>query len=316
MYKLTIIVPVYNTSAHLKKCINSLLAQVNQEMEILVINDGSTDSSGEILKEYAKQNPQNITYYEKKNSGIADTRNFGISKAKGKYILFVDSDDYIKENLIKELEQYIKQDIDIIKFKLEKVNENGQTLEKIDGPVFEKVDGQRAFNLLAFSDVLVDSPCVYLFKRELFEKNNFKFKVNTEHEDFGLIPLVILKAESVVSINNYGYCYLQTSNSITRNENYEKTLKKFDDVLSHYDTMLEFIGKENLNKETKKNIKTYYTNAIILKLKELKKQDQDIYIQKINQRKMIKNIQVNNIKQLIKKCILTINIKWYLKLKF
>ncbi len=94
-----------------------------------------------------------------------------------------------------------------------------------------------------------------------------------------------------------------------------KTLKKFNDVLSHYDTMIEFIDKQEISNRTKKNIKTYYTNAIILKLKEIKKQDVNIYIQKIKERKMIKNIQVTNLKQLIKKLILRTNIKCYLKLK-
>lgn len=313
MCKLSIIVPVYNTSKHLKKCIDSLLVQKIDDVEILVINDGSTDNSDAILEEYAKQ--EKITYYKKENTGVADTRNFGISKANGKYILFVDSDDYIKEDVIKELEEYIDKDIDIVKFKLERVNAEGKVLEKVDGPVFDKIDGQEAFNTLCFLDVLVDSPCVYMFKKELFEANNLKFKVNTEHEDFGLIPLVILKAKSVVSINNYAYCYLQTNGSITRNEDYAKTLKKFNDALSHYDTMIKFIEKEDLTNKTKKNVKTYYTNAIVLKLKEIKAQDLSIYIQKIKDRDMINNIQVNNLKQLIKKIILRLNIKWYLKLK-
>lgn len=316
MCKLSIIVPVYNTSKYLKKCVTSILVQTNDDMEILLINDSSTDNSGEILKEFEKQNPERIHYFEKPNGGIADTRNYGVSKAQGKYILFVDSDDYIKENLIKELDKYIEQDIDLVKFKLEKVNINGEVLERIEGPVFEKLTGPQAFNKLAFSDVLIDSPCVYLFKKELFKKNNLEFKPNTEHEDFGLMPLVILKAETVTSINLYGYCYLQSTNSITRNTDYARMLKKFNDVLLHYDNMIEFLNKENIDEKTKKNVKTYYTNAIILKLKELKQKDQDIYIQKIKQRKMIKNIQVNNVKQLIKKLILITNIKWYLKLKF
>lgn len=94
-----------------------------------------------------------------------------------------------------------------------------------------------------------------------------------------------------------------------------RTLKKFNDVLSHYDTMIEFIEKQEISNKTKKNIKTYYTNAIILKLKEIKKQDLNIYIKKIKERKMINNIQTNNLKQLIKKLMLKTNIKWYLKLK-
>lgn len=315
MCKLSIIVPIYNAGDNLKRCLESIIAQDLEDTEILAINDGSTDNSGEIIKKYETENPGEITYYEKENTGVADTRNFGIAKAKGKYILFVDSDDYIKQGLLKELKKYIEQDIDIIKFKLERVNENGDILEKVDGAVFDKCDGQTAFDMLCFNDVLLDSPCVYMFKKQLFEENNLKFKINTEHEDFGLIPLVILKANSVISINTYGYCYLQTSGSITRNEDYSKTLKKVNDTLLHYDNMLEFINKENLTETTVKNLKTYYTNAIILKLKELKKEDMDIYIQKINKRNMINNIQVNNVKQFVKKLILKINVKLYLKLK-
>lgn len=315
MCKLSIIVPIYNAGDNLKRCLESIIAQDLEDTEILAINDGSTDNSGKIIKKYETENPGEITYYEKENTGVADTRNFGIAKAKGKYILFVDSDDYIKQGLLKELKKYIEQDIDIIKFKLERVNENGDILEKVDGAVFDKCDGQTAFDMLCFNDVLLDSPCVYMFKKQLFEENNLKFKINTEHEDFGLIPLVILKANSVISINTYGYCYLQTSGSITRNEDYSKTLKKVNDTLLHYDNMLEFINKENLTETTVKNLKTYYTNAIILKLKELKKEDIDIYIQKINKRNMINNIQVNNVKQFIKKQILKINVKLYLKLK-
>ena len=315
MCTLTVIVPVYNTSKHLKKCIDSILTQIDENNEILLINDGSTDNSEEILKEYEENNPEIIRYYKKENAGIADTRNFGISKAKGKYILFVDSDDYIKDNLIKELRPYMEKDIDLIKFKLERVNEKGEVIQNVDGPVFEQVTGEEAFNRLAFSDVLLDSPCVYSFKKELFIKDNFKFKVGTEHEDFGLVPIIILKAKNVVSINFYGYCYVQSSNSITRNKNYEKTLKKFNDALVHYDNMQEFIKGISLNNQTEKNVKTYYTNAIILKLKELKREDLKLYIQKIKKRKMIKNIQVHNLKQLIKKFILIFDIKLYIKLK-
>ena len=313
MCKLSIIVPIYNAGDNLKKCLESIIAQDLENTEILAINDGSTDNSGEIVKKYETENPGKITYYEKENTGVADTRNFGISKAKGKYILFIDSDDFINEGLIKELKKYIEQDIDIIKFKLERVNENGDILEKVDGAVFDKCNGQTAFDMLCFNDVLLDSPCIYMFKKQLFEENNLKFKVNTEHEDFGLIPLIILKAKSIISINTYGYCYLQTNGSITRNEDYSKTLKKVNDTLLHYDNMLEFINKENLKETTIKNLKTYYTNAIILKLKELKKEDLDIYIQKIRKRNMVDNIQVNNMKQFVKKLILRINIKLYLK---
>lgn len=315
MIKLSIIVPVYNTQNEMAKCLESILKQKNENIEILVINDGSTDSSKQVIQEYQLKYPNTITYYEKENTGIADTRNVGINKAKGKYILFVDSDDYLSLDFLKKLDPYMDQDIDIVKFKLQRVNEQGKILEKVDGATFEKTDGETAFSNLAFSDVLLDSPCVYLFKKELFTQNDLYFKIGTEHEDFGLIPLVLLKAKSIVSLDFYGYNYVQRNNSITRNDDYEKTKKRMQDVLVHYDHMVSFLEKEEIGERAKKNLRTYYTNAILLKLKELKRKEQDEVIKQIRIRNMIADIQVHNMKQWIKKIILTINIRWYLKLK-
>ena len=162
---------------------------------------------------------------------------------------------------------------------------------------------------------MLDSPCVYLFRRDYILNNGFKFQVGTYHEDFGLIPLIIVKAESIVSIDYEGYYYVQSNNSITINENYEKTIKKMKDSLVQYDNMLKKIQQYNLSKTTKENIKIYYTNAIILKLKELNEKDQNIFIHEIKKKKMISNIKIRNLKQLFKKLILLWNIKLYLKLK-
>lgn len=315
MYEITIIIPVYNAENYIDRCIQSLSNQNLENVEVIVIDDGSTDKSKEILKSYAKENLNNIKFYEKTNTGVADTRNFGIKKASGKYIMFVDVDDTIERGLIDILKQYMKSNIDIIKYKLDKVDSTGNVIQKIDGPVFEKTSGQIAFNKLAFTDILIDSPCIYAFKKDLFTKNNLWFMPNTLHEDFGLIPLIIVKARTFVSIDLYGYHYLQTSNSIVRNEDYEKTIKRFNDVLLHYDNMIKFVDKENLNDDTKENLKSYYTNVILLKLKELKNIDLGIYTKEIKKRKMINNIKVKNLRQLIKKVILKINIKLYLKLK-
>ncbi len=311
--KLSIIVPVYNTKNQIDTCIKSIVNQIDREVEVMIINDASTDNSEEIILEYKNQYP-NIKYYSKKeNTGLADTRNIGIDKAKGEYIMFVDSDDYIEKDLLKNLNKYMKDNIDVIKFKLNVKYDNSSYT--VDGPIFSKTDGETAFNLLAFEDVMFDSACIYLFKREFLLKNNFKFKVGTYHEDFGLVPLVILQAKSVVSTNIKGYYYIQTNNSITRNSNNEKTIKKFEDALLHYDNMLQSISKLNISKKTKQNIKIYYTNSIILKLETIRKEDRKQYIKQIRKRKMLRNIKVRNLKQMLKRIILTININWYLKIK-
>ena len=315
MKKISVIIPVYNTEKYLRKCFDSVINQNYPNMEMVIINDGSKDNSEKIINEYKNKYPEIISYYSKENTGVADTRNFGIEKAKGDYIMFLDSDDYIDEALFSHLETYVNQDIDLIKFKLQRVTREGKLVEFVPGETFENISGQEGFNQLYGTDVLLDSPCVYLIKKDIFTKNNLKFKVGTEHEDFGLMPFVIVLAKTMVSVNFYGYYYVQSDNSITRNEDYSKTLKKAYDALAHYDNAIELLKKLDLNEITKQNVKIYYTNAIILKTKELQPADQEKYIQEIKKRKMTKNIRIRNIKQLIKRIILGIDIKLYLKIQ-
>ncbi|MBR6033851.1 MAG: glycosyltransferase [Clostridia bacterium] len=311
MPKLSVIVPVYNTEKYLSKCLDSL--KDLKETEIVIVNDGSTDGSENVINEYIKDK-SNVVYFKKENTGVADTRNFGIEHATGDYTLFVDSDDYIEHDLYDTLCKYMEENIDVIKFKLKRVNEKGETIKKVEGAVFDKKTGEEAFAELYPTDVLLDSPCVYLFKREYIKQNQFKFDTSLcYHEDFGLIPLIVANAGSVVSVDYYGYNYVQSTNSITRNEDYIKTLRKMDDALKAYDNMVNSLEKYSISTRAKDNLKIYYTNAIIIKLKELKPEDQDIYISKIKQRKMIQNIKVRNVKQLVKRVLLTVNIKTYLK---
>ena len=317
MPKVSIIIPVYNAEKYIKRCLESIKEQRYKDyIEIVLINDGSNDNSEAIIKEYIKNEMSdfNINYYSKKNEGVAKTRNYGIKKAKGDYILFVDCDDYISKETMEVLEPHIMKEIDLVKFKLQRVTESNKIIERVDGPVFDLKTGQEAFNALYSQDVLLDSPCVYLIKKELFTKNNLEFE-GTYHEDFGLIPLIILSAKTVVSLPDYLYQYVQVENSITRNEDYKKTLKKMDDVLFHYDRMCKETEKMHLDKNTLENVKIYYTNAIILKLKELNSEDREKYINEIKKRNMFKNIKVINIKQLVKKILLNVNVNWYLKMR-
>ncbi len=317
MTKVSVIVPVYNAEKYIEKCLDSIVHQTeNEKIEIIIVNDGSSDNSEKIIKKYIENNllKNKIKYFSKENEGVAKTRNFGIKKASGEYILFVDADDYIDETTVENLMPYMEEKIELIKFKLQRVDEKGNILEKVDGPIFDVINGSQAFNEMYSKDILIDSPCVYAIRKELFIKNNFEFK-ETYHEDFGLIPLIIITAKTVVSMPNYFYQYVQASNSITRNESYEKTKKKMEDVLKHYDHMIETIKGMILDKTTSENIKIYYTNAIILKLNELKEKDKKIYIKEIKKRKMFANIKARNFKQLIKKIILNINVKLYLKMR-
>lgn len=314
MKKLSIIIPVYNTEKHLKKCFDSIVNQNNSEIEVIVVNDGSTDNSEVIIKEYTNKYKDVFTYYKKGNTGVADTRNFGIEKATGEYIMFLDSDDYIDKKLYDNIKKYIDEDIELIKYKMQRVDENDKILEIVQGATFEKVTGEEGFNKLYGTDVLLDSPCVYVIKKDIFIRNNLKFKVGTEHEDFGLIPFVIVLAKSMVSTNFYGYYYVQSQGSLMRNENYQKTIKRVYDALGHYENAKEYSQKINVSKLTQENIMIYYTNAVILKARDLKEEERKKYIEELKKRKVFKNIKARNLKQMIKKILLMIDMNLYLRL--
>ncbi|MDO5555812.1 MAG: glycosyltransferase [Clostridia bacterium] len=304
MPKISAIVPVYNTEKYLTKCLNSIINQTYQDFEIIIVNDGSTDNSEKIILEFKNKYPEKIKYLKKENGGLSNARNFGVEHAKGDYLSFIDSDDYIDINLFEKLIPYIDQSIDLIKFKLIKVTEDYQKIEKIDGPIFDKINGQDAFNKLCFSDILLEPACLYFYKRSFFVENKYKFALNLYHEDFGLIPIIIINATSVASVDYYGYYYVQANNSITRNNNYEKSVKRAYDLLLHYDNMIMQLNKINLSRITENNLKQYYTNAIFNNLINLKKNEKRMYKKQIKQRHLIKNIKIKNCRSFAKKIFL------------
>ena len=314
MSKISVIIPIFNAEKYLENCIDSVLKQKVENIEIVLINDGSTDNSGKIAKEYLNKYPTQIKYFEKENGGVSDARNLGLKYATGDYIAFFDSDDYITDNLFKDLEPYMEKKLDMIKYKISKVGSQGDFLEENRTQIFEEKTGEEAFEILYKQDKLIEAPWGYLYKREFWKENNFEYKKGLYHEDFGLTPLIILKAKKVASTDIGYYNYVQTSNSITRG-NDKTTYKRAQDLLVHYDNMLKEIEKYNISDKSKDNIKIYYTNAIILAINNLNGEEEKQYIEEIKKRKMINNIKARNLKQLIKKIILKINIKWYLKLR-
>ena len=336
---ISIIITAYNAEKTIEKCLNSILDTKYNDYEIIVINDGSTDNTEEVIQLFATDK---IKYFSKPNTGVADSRNFGIEKAKGDYITFVDSDDYVSNNYFENVNKYIEQGVDLIKRKGIIINEKNisQSITKIDGATFDITNGEEAFNKLCFTDKYLDTLWSYIIKKSLFTDNNLKFEIGRYHEDFGLLPLLILKANKVVSTNDYVYYYVQSENSIMREKSLSKTIKKAQDALYHYDNILKTIEKYNLSTFTKENVGIYLTNAILLKIKEFEKNiDNSLYVNKnsrlksdienqiakdtlimqckkaqkwyiseLKKRKIYKNIKARNLKQLIKKLILFIKI--------
>ena len=315
MPKISVIIPVYNTEKYIEKCLESLAKQTMQDFEVIIVNDGSTDNSKKVIKDYMKNSNLDIKYLEKENGGLASARNYGVERALGKYISFLDSDDYLDKNLFSKLEKYMDEDIDLIKFKMKTVDEKENVIEKLDGPVFDVCTGEEGYKKLCTTDKYMDPACIYLYRREFFLENNFKYKLRY-HEDFGLTSLIMIQAKSFVSTEFFGYNYLQTEESLTRGKDYKKDVDRAKDMLAHYDNMITLIDAYyNISDETKDLVKRYYTNSVVLKADTLKGEDKKRYIKEIKDRFMYRNIKPENLKQKVKRILLKYNVSLYLKMR-
>ncbi|MBP3841519.1 MAG: glycosyltransferase [Bacilli bacterium] len=206
---ISIIVPIYNAEKYLKKCIDSLVNQTKKEIEIILINDGSTDSSERIIKEYKDER---IKYFKNKNQGIGKTRNFGIEKATGKYLLFVDSDDYLDKNACEKLYNKIENDsLDLLVYDFYREFDNGKKEE-------EKLQKFDISNLKENPKLLLNinlSPWNKLYKTEVIKGNNTKFVENLKYEDAPFVVEAIINSKRIGKLDESLYYYMIHSNSET-----------------------------------------------------------------------------------------------------
>jgi len=209
MDKISIIVPIYNVEKYLRDCIESIENQTYQEIEILLINDGSTDSSLEICKEYARKNNK-IKIINKKNGGLSDARNVGLEHAKGKYIMFVDSDDYLAPNSCEVLYNAIKDtDFQFITGNFAFTNNDGipwkkpMFSEKFDNIILGIEDYKKAFYLV--------NSTVWnkIFRKEFIDNHGLKFEVGLLAEDAVFTTLAFLKTKKTCYIKDIVYYYRQ-----------------------------------------------------------------------------------------------------------
>ncbi|MPS63476.1 MAG: glycosyl transferase family 2 [Chryseobacterium sp.] len=212
--KISIIVPVYNVENYLAKCLDSLVNQTYQNIEILVVNDGSTDDSGKIINDFSVKFPEKIKAFYKKNGGLSDARNVGIDNATGDYIGFVDSDDYVLETMFEEmLDLAEKHSAEMVICNIQKVDERGNVIQKLTQipNMPEKIDLETHFSV--FSDISYFA-CNKLFKKELFETKRFKQGIS--FEDIQLIPKLLLECKTIAQTQHFHYQYLERQNSISK----------------------------------------------------------------------------------------------------
>lgn len=316
MPRYSFIVPVYNTEQYLKKCLDSLVKQTVKDYEIIIVNDGSKDNSQSIIDEYSKKYDR-IKAYKKSNGGLSDARNYGVQKATGEYLIFIDSDDYVDANMLKELNTVIDNNkkVDIIKFNYANVIDDVMDPVNDDYEIFDD-NGIKAFTKLVAINKPFEMAWLYAYNRNYWTNNKFKFPLKKYHEDFGLIPLVILKCKHIFEVNSQLYYYVRRNNSITTTKDYEKTIKKTYDMLYHFDYLFKKVNSDKqIDTNTKHLFNSYIANAIINKANDLRTEDKKQYIIQLKNRRVSSLVLSNSLKRLMKKIILTLNINWYLKLK-
>ena len=208
MSEVSIIVPAYNAEKYIRKCLDSLIHQTKKELEFIIINDGSTDHTEEIVKEYKDKR---IRYFKNKNQGIGKTRNYGIEQAKSKYIMFLDSDDYLEKNACERMFQKIdSNDLDVVLCDFYKEYENG-TVEEIRTPHFDNS------SLEDNPDIITEYLCPWakIYKRELLIKNHIRFPENLKYEDAPFVIEALTKANKIGKVDECLNYYLIHGNSET-----------------------------------------------------------------------------------------------------
>lgn len=233
---ISIIIPVYNTEQYLEGCLNSALDQSFDAYEIIVVDDGSTDRSPEILKCYGKQYPDKVRLIRQENKGLGGARNTGIEHAKGRYLMFLDSDDCIRMDALKKVYEYIeKTQCDVLVFDMVCLDDVGNTVEFIRG-CHHTAD---ILSLDTYPQLLFEMPsvCNKVWNRNLFTQNNILFPEKVWYEDLRTSAKLYANAQKIAYMDDRLYIYKQRNSSIMHSKKSKRNLEitqAIDDIRSYF----------------------------------------------------------------------------------
>ncbi|EGO5804879.1 glycosyltransferase, partial [Enterococcus faecalis] len=256
MSKISIIVPVYNVEKYLEKCVRSILAQTFTDFELILVDDGSPDSSGAMCDQFAEQD-QRVKVIHKENGGLSDARNAGIEIAQGEFLGFVDSDDYIEEDMYELLyTNAIKEQADISACGLYDVYDNREL--KIDKYIYRVLDSETALKTFVEGNISNVTVTSKMFKRSLFD--NIRFPVGKITEDAFIIVDLVRKSKKIVLDTRQKYFYYHRENSITTNQ----FSKKDFDTIEAYVKNLELVQDYFPNLVDTIRTKLCWANFVVL----------------------------------------------------
>lgn len=254
----SVIIPVYNVELYIEECLNTIVKQSYRELQIIVVDDGSTDTSNLKVKPYLLDN--RIQFIEQANKGLSGARNTGLEAAVGKYVLFVDSDDYLELTTIEKLVKLMeKKQTDLIRFNgrafLEKLNE---TIEQNNYNFSHRLQEEKKYTQDRFKAnrrTFASPVYLYMVKREILIKNSIRFYEGILHEDELFTTQVFLSSESMLYVNAFYYNRRYRDNSIMTNQSQERLQRTFDSYLIIYKELRNLHLKNEYSKEQKRLIK-------------------------------------------------------------
>ena len=235
----SVIIPVYNTAGYLKMAVSSIQKQTLTDIEIIIVNDGSTDNSIDIINELSEGDPR-IKVHSQSNNGLSVTRNLGLGKASGEFVYFMDSDDILELDALSVCyKKCVSQDLDIVIFDADVFYDSGNTEKsgynyirsgKVEARVYE---GREILEVLLDKNLFKASACLFFVKRELIEKLKLRFFPGIIHEDELFTPILYLGAKRVGYLPQIFFHRRIRGNSIMTNKFSDRNLKGYFTVIEN-----------------------------------------------------------------------------------
>jgi glycosyltransferase involved in cell wall biosynthesis/SAM-dependent methyltransferase len=263
----SVIIPVYNVEEYLIECLKSVSNQTYKNIEIIAVNDGSKDNSLKILNDYKACEPR-LKIIDQKNQGLSAARNSAIKVARGEYLIFLDSDDYIKKELVQEVfEKASKENADIVVYGYDKIYENKELIARpnFGENIYEHEISLKKILSLAISPMA----CNKMYKKDLFINNNIFYPLSKLHEDIGTTYKLFWNAKKVVTTSKSYYFWLVRDGSITS----KTTYKHVNDIFDLFHEKRFFLEDLDIFERFRKEYEIGFIKMINLLFERLNSQD-------------------------------------------
>ncbi|MBZ6014020.1 glycosyltransferase family 2 protein [Leuconostoc gelidum subsp. gelidum] len=287
--QISIIMPVYNTKSYLEDSVDSVLQQTYDNWELIIVDDGSEDGSSVLLDNLAKRHGDyRLKVFHEKNHGLSAARNFGISKAKGEFVIFLDSDDMFEDNLLKSINQSINRfSVDLVMFPYQRIDDNGNVLPMVvDKKIYTQNDklfsGDYLLKLL-LTEKIKNYAWQFAIRLKVIQENEIKFPEGLLFEDIATTYKFFQKSQTISFIDDECYLYRQSSSSIVNRKLSSKSIHDYtyasqciyEDLIKANNPLIEgyYLHRvyENYRRIARRNLQHEFPDELKMLEKEINK---------------------------------------------